>query len=210
MRRLAVGLAALAATACSPPAPAAVPVQEEPHHRMVSETAFAQVLDIRILGGDTTLVHVHSRPMAYACISGSALKTQVRGAGWTPAGEPCAVGTGGVTTTYAARPEAHRVANVGLDGFRIIGVQSLRDPETGDWFDLRTVMLGLAAEDAAHRHDVPTLVVLAAGAAVNRVVGGRETLLLDPGTWVWIEAGSSHSLINETGPEARLVEIAVR
>ena len=50
------------------PAPAtssreAVPVYQEPMHRLVYHNPMVRVLDVRIPAGDTTAYHVHAAPM---------------------------------------------------------------------------------------------------------------------------------------------------
>ena len=50
------------------PAPRAVPVYQEPRHRLVFQSALARVLDVRIGPGDTTAYHIHADPMVLSLI----------------------------------------------------------------------------------------------------------------------------------------------
>lgn len=207
------------------PEPAAVPITEEPRHHLVSEREFAQVLDIRILGGDTTLFHIHARPIAYACVGGSEMATQVLGGDWNPPGSPCDPGFTFSNPEYADQPLTHRVANTGDDFFHLVGVQSLRERSQvatlapaaagtvgvdNDWFRGSTIDLGPGEIVPEHRHDVPTLMILAWGGAVASVAStGRTNMLMEPGAWAWFEPGTHYI----TGPDSlalRLVEFEAR
>ena len=206
--------------------PEGVPVAQEPRHRLVSDREFAQVLDIRILGSDTTLFHTHADPIAYACISASEMSTQVSGGDWSPPGRTCR--EPGMTFSnpeYAERPLTHRVANSGQDMFHLIGVHNLRDRSTlsplgpagpgttgvdNDWFRTTTIALGPGEVVPAHRHDVATLLVLAAGGAAGSAEdGGPTNLLVEPGAWLWFEPGT-HAITTADGQALTLVEIEVR
>lgn len=212
------------AAACVPE-PAPVPIVEEPRHRLASEREFAQVLDVQILGSDTTFFHIHERPIAYACVSGSAMATQPLGGEWSPPGSPCDPGFTFSNPEYADQPLTHRVANTGVDLFHLIAVQNLRDrselaplgagvPGTvgvdNDWFRGSTIALGPGEVVAEHRHDVPTLMILAWGGAVASVSStGRTNMLMEPGAWAWFEPGT-HYITGPDGLALRLVEFEVR
>jgi hypothetical protein len=127
MRGLPGTSCALLVLAACVPEPTPVPIVEEPRHRLASEREFAQVLDVQILGSDTTFFHIHERPIVYACVSGSEMATQPLGGEWSPPGSPCDPGVVFSNPEYADQPLTHRVANTGVDLFHLIAVQNLRD-----------------------------------------------------------------------------------
>ena len=205
--------------------PEGVPVETEPRHRLVSERDFAQVLDVQILGGDTTMFHRHSLPMAYVCVRGSETATQATGEDWNPPGTPCAQGFSFSTPQYRETPLTHRVANVGIDLFHLVGVQNLRAPAErtalglpgagatvvdNAWFRTQSIELGGGERTLEHTHEVPTLIVLAAGAGVESISSdGRVDLLVEEGAWLWLDSGA-HTLTSADGLDVRLVEVEVK
>jgi len=210
---------------CGPTVPGGVPVAEEPRHRLVSDLDFAQVLDIQILVSDTTLFHTHARPIAYTCVSGSSMASQVAGADWGQPGTPCVPGVPFSVPGYAESPLTHRVANDGLDLFHLIAVQSLRDvpgptalgaPGAGntavdnEWFRAQTIELAPGQTSPTHRHEVPTLMVLTAGSgAASTLEDGRQNMLMEQGAWMWHQPGS-HTLAAVEGVALRVVEVEVK
>ncbi len=231
-RRAALLFGIGAISACGTTVPSGVPVEEEPRHRLVSDLEFAQVLDVQILGGDTTLFHTHSHPIAYVCVGGSEVVAQPAGGEWDTSGTVCQVGTSFSTPEYAESPLTHRVANTGLDIFHLIAVQNLRDGASAaaldrpagttlvdnDWFRVQAIEIDpQGAADPytravpAHRHDVPTLLVLVGDGPVSSVGSdNREHIVVDRGAWAWIEAGATHSLVSVEGSLTRVVELEVR
>ena len=210
--------------ACAAPGPPSVPVAEEPRHRLVSDLEFAQVLDVRILGSDTTLFHTHANPIAYACVGGAPVATQAIGEEWSPPGEPCRSGTAFSNPEYVSAPLTHRVANTGLDVFHLIAVQSLRDASSrtalgrvaagsplvdNAWFRALAVDVRPGGAIPPHRHDVATLLVLTTGSGIVSVGDGGENILVEPGAWAWLQPGE-HELTAGDGVAGRIIEIEVK
>ncbi|MFV1988890.1 MAG: cupin domain-containing protein [Gemmatimonadota bacterium] len=218
--------------ACGVAVQPGVPVEQEPRHRLVSDLEFAQVLDIQILGNDTTMFHTHSRPIAYVCLRESEVAAQPAGEEWGKAGSVCRAGTASSTPEYAESPLTHRVTNTGLDIFRLLAVQNLRDggapaalgPPAGatmvdnDWFRAQAIEIDPGGTEdpytrafPPHRHDVPTLLVLVGNGPVSSVGSDdREHVVVEPGAWAWIDAGATHSLVSVEGTPTRVVEVEVR
>jgi quercetin dioxygenase-like cupin family protein len=61
-----------------------VPVNREPHHRVVFENQYVRVVDVNIPPGQTTLFHTHQRDNISVRISGGLTQTQTEGNDWNP------------------------------------------------------------------------------------------------------------------------------
>src|SRR4026208_826876 len=78
-------LVVAATLACGRPSPAptpttssreAVPVYQEPMHRLVYRNPMVRILDVRIPAGDTTAYHVHAAPMVGIVVQDARLRGQ--------------------------------------------------------------------------------------------------------------------------------------
>jgi quercetin dioxygenase-like cupin family protein len=215
-----------------------VPVHQEPRHRLVFDSPGTRILDVQIPPGDTTLFHTHSDPILYVTMSTSQTRSQSIGAEWsgvaaTTAAAPALTTPPRVapssppgrlmsTTSYADKPQTHRVNNIGSSLFRLIGITNASpgDPSAtpsadfsakpeldNRWF--RGYRWSLTPEPTEqHRHANPVAIVLINGAATAQA-GDAKTPLQKPGDFVFIDANQPHVLIG-AGPEAQIVEIEVR
>jgi quercetin dioxygenase-like cupin family protein len=215
-----------------------VPVHQEPRHHLVFDSPGTRILDVQIPPGDTTLFHTHSDPILYVTMSTSRTRSQNLGADWS--GAPSAPGAPGApaapvlpsvppgrmmsTTSYAERPQTHRVNNIGQTLFRLIGITNSSagdertDPSEGfdtepeisnRWF--RGYRRTLTAQDSSeHRHANPVAIVLVSGAASVRTTSASEIQrLAQPGAFVFLEAGARHVLRAEAAG-TQVVEVEVR
>jgi len=221
-----------------------VPVHQEPRHHLVFDSPGTRILDVQIPPGDTTLFHTHSDPILYVTMSTSRTRSQNLGADWSAPAAPApgapsppgAPGAPGVapsvppgrmmsTTSYAERPQTHRVNNVGSTLFRLIGITNSSagddgpgpsagfdiEPEiTNRWF--RGYRRGLAVRDSTeHRHANPVAVVLVSGAASVRTaaMASSSQPLQRPGAFAFLEAGTTH-VLRADAPDTQVVEVEVR
>ena len=60
-----------------------VPVEQEPHHRVVFENQYVRVLDVVVGPGETTLFHRHSIDNIPIILTDADNKTQFAGKDWT-------------------------------------------------------------------------------------------------------------------------------
>jgi FG-GAP-like repeat len=210
-----------------------VPVHQEPRHDLVFDSPGTRILDVQIPPGDTTLFHTHSDPILYVTMSTSRTRSQNIGEEWsTPAapdapGAPVSVPPGRMmsTTSYAERPQTHRVNNIGSTLFRLIGITNSSagddrsDPSGGfdiepelsnRWF--RGYRRALAAEDSPeHRHENPVAIVLVSGSVAVRTAAttSNQQPLQRPGAFVFLEAGATH-VLRADAPDTQVVEVEVR
>jgi len=203
----------------------AVPVYEEPRHRLVLTHQLVRVMDVRIAPGDTTLFHIHDAPALYVTIAASALEVQVLGGPWA---QRFATGAPGRTegdvntdTSYAQRPLTHRVTNVGTKPFRLIAVtNAAASPAVRDvagmpgvlelrnrWFAQSRVRVSAGARTW---YPVPTATIIVApfgGPATVLLESGETHVLSAAGSWTFLPAGTRYQL-SSTG-SATLVVVQV-
>lgn len=215
-----------------------VPVHQEPRHHLVFDSPGTRVLDIQIRPGDTTLFHTHSDPILYVTMSTSRTRNQNHGGEWTlPASAPEDVAAGALvvapttppgrlmsTTSYAEKPQTHRVNNLGPSLFRLIGMTNASagdldtapsagfegTPElTNRWF--RGYRLSLGDQPTApHRHPNPVVVVLVAGSGAVRADGAPEPQVLkEPGSFAFVESNVTHTL-RAGAPDTQVMEVEIR
>ena len=100
------------------------PVQDEPHHHWAFENQYVRVLDVRLLPGESTLLHTHSHDNIAVRLSETSAQTQDMGKDWEPASK---VVPGEVSYREGAKaPYTHRVKNVGSAAFHVIDIEVLR------------------------------------------------------------------------------------
>lgn len=203
----------------------AVPMHQEPRHRLVRETPTVRIMDVQIPPGDTTLFHRHQFATVYLDLSRSPTDVQLEGGQW--AGNPRTaptrrlVGSVTVDSSYVSDPFTHRVANIGTSLFRLIAV-SVRDNApvrhqgtlpgrievTSSWFRQSRVRLGPGRATAAQTAPSPILLVLPTGCQVELAENGEGvSLAKGPGAWRLIEAGSRYRLRNPCRTRATAVLI---
>jgi quercetin dioxygenase-like cupin family protein len=203
---------------------AQVPVDKEPHHRVVFENAQLRILDVNLEPRTLTSEHRHDRDIATVSISPADTRTISPGQPWGPVRPRRPAGNVG-TTEYTGKPGIHTIENVGDTLYRLIAVENLRD---GNWsagaplnapattlavesraFRVYDVRLNDSAVLARHVHPVPVVAVLAAG----RVVADSDAApqrLEQPGRWIVIPQGEFHRLSADGPSAAHVVEIEIR
>lgn len=116
----------------------AVPIVDEPRHRVVFEAGLTRVQDVQIPPGDTTLFHIHDTPILYVPIGRSATRSQVMGQAWrgsavttATSAPPSALPPPAMSVAerrvfsvvnYVEQPLTHRVNNIGTSLFRLIAI----------------------------------------------------------------------------------------
>ncbi len=154
------------------------PVNEEPRHRLMSETGAVQVLDIRILPGDTTFFHRHATPIAYILFDRVSTDAQELGEGWRgPRYDYGQLGVVNVSADYGRNPVTHRVTNVGDRLFHLLAItnsgagRTVLSPEPGElpgsvevnnpWYRISRVTLADGGVTGWHTSPETVVAVLA-------------------------------------------------
>ena len=99
-----------------------VPVEQEPHHRVIFENQYVRVLDVVLKPGQTTLFHRHSIDNVPIILTGADNRTQFAGKDWTAT--PAKAGSVGFIPG-AAKPYVHRINNQGSTTYHVIDVEVL-------------------------------------------------------------------------------------
>ncbi len=99
-----------------------VPVEQEPHHRVIFENQYVRVLDVVVKPGETTLFHKHSLDNIPVILTGADNRTQFAGKDWAPT--PAKSESVGFIPG-AAKPYVHRINNQGSTTFHVIDIQIL-------------------------------------------------------------------------------------
>jgi hypothetical protein len=128
------------------------------------------------------------------------------------------------TTSYAERPQTHRVNNMGATLFRLIGITNSSagddSPGPSDGFDIEPEVTNrwfrgyrrtLTARDSSeHCHANPVAIVLVSGAASLRTTAASATQRLEqPGAFVFLDGGARH-VLRAGAPDTEVVEVEVR
>ena len=227
------GLALLALTSA---VAAQVPVNQEPHHRVAYENADLRVLDVNVPVGDSTLDHRHERDIVTVSMTGGT-RTRITSPGQPPGAirppRPLADAT---VAEYAGKPDSHKVDNVGDAPYQLFAVENLKPvgwSATGAVNALATklatearafriydVRLATGSPQTTHTHAVPTVALLVSGKVMSDGPDAQAKALapapvglkqLDqPGQWLLIPKGDTHTMVRLGTADARLLEIEVR
>ena len=203
--------------------PVAVPVYEEPRHRLVFDKAPVKIMNVNIPPGDVSLYHYHEDPTLYIAIGGALMRSQDLGKEWGKPDPNSRHGTGSfVFRNYRLTPQSHRVENLDQSSFRLVGIVhkgpgtavKVKDPEAGidnDWFRGRRFHLAPGTGTPMHLHEHPVLVVQVSDGSTHVVTAGRPTAEKTvTGNWSWHPAGSRHVLQNTGSTDTDLVEVEIK
>lgn len=203
--------------------PIAVPIYEEPRHRLVFDKAPVKIVNVNIPPDDISRYHFHEDPTLYVAINGALMRSQDLGNAWGEPDPNARHGTGSlVFRNYRIAPQSHRVENLDKVSFRLIGIvhrgKGMPVTETdneavidNDWFLGRNFSLAPGEETCEHLHDKPVVVVQVSDGNTTVVEQGlsiaEKTVI---GNWSWHDAGTRHVLKNIGTSEAELVEIEIK
>ncbi len=215
---------------------AQVLVQNEPHHRVAYENADLRILDVRVPAGEATLDHRHERDIVTVSMN-AGTRTRIvspsQPAGLARPPRPLADAT---IAEYAGKPDSHRVDNVGDAPYQLFAVENLRPvgwsvsgavnalattlATEGRAFRIYDVRLVTGSPQTTHTHAVPTVALLVSGKVMSDGPDAQAKALapapvglkqLDqPGQWLLVPRGETHTVVRLGTSDARLLEIEVR
>lgn len=99
---------------------AQIPIEKEPHHKIVFENQQVRVIDLVVPAGDTTLLHTHKAASVVIFLSNSGLAIQ--NLKQAPVVTPVKLGEV-VFRDYDAKPVAHTVWSADGSTFRCLVVE---------------------------------------------------------------------------------------
>jgi quercetin dioxygenase-like cupin family protein len=205
----------------------AVPVQREPRHRLVLDSARFRVLDVLIAPGDTTLFHIHDTPIMYVDLSPSPVAIQVLGGGWTALPPAAVPGGVRIDSTYVATSVTHRVTNTGTTEFRLLAIISSTPtsmvptaaqtelPGTvqtrSTWFWQARVHIAPQSGTEWRTSEVPVLIVQPLAGQLDVEVEGKGHQPLEgPGNFSLVPAHLRYRIANRGIAAANAVAIQIR
>ena len=200
---------------------APVPVEREPHHRVVLKNDSVLVMRVNLPPGESTLYHTHSHDRAAVDLAHNAITQQKPGG---VEGSPSTSRPGDVLAFTLDSPFTHRVKNVGSGLMDLIDVEFLTRPKQPAGPASATVV----AENASarlyrwtiapgtvspmHDHERPYLIVATTGFKLKMSAPDGRSLSeeVKPGDFHWIDAKVTHSLANEGNTAGEIVEIELK
>ena len=215
---------------------AQVPVNNEPHHRVVYENPDLRILNVEVPVGQSTADHRHERDIVTVSINAGTrtrIASPAQPAGTMRPPRPLADAT---IAEYAGKPDSHRVDNVGDTPYQLFAVENLKPvgwsadgavkasattlTVEGRAFRIYDVRLAGGSPQTTHSHAVPTVAVLIAGKVMSDGPDAQAKALapapvglkqLDqPGQWLLVPKGDTHTVVRLGTADARLLEIEVR
>ena len=202
-----------------------VPLEKEPHHKVLLDTLQFRILEITVNPGETTLDHRHEFDIATVALGNASTRTKRPGEDWSaprirPVASPDLV-------EYTGKAAVHQVENPDKTPYHLIAVENYR---TGTWparktieapattlvkenrsFAVYDVVLDAANPETEHAHERPTVAILVTGEITNQGSNGEEPYpVKGSGKWVLIPAAQTHSMVAAGNGEAHIVEVEVR
>jgi quercetin dioxygenase-like cupin family protein len=197
---------------------AAVPVEDEPHHRTVFKNEFVQAFRVNLEPGETSLMHIHSRDDGAVRLTTATVAADSPG---EPIGPTEPVVPGMVSARdNEAKPKIHRVHNIGKTLFDVIDVQVLSRPSgqeapaisapAAQNAKMRLYRYELEpGASAQHTHARPYLLVFATDATLG-TNASDDKRVVKAGEMQWVETTVTHTLVNRGAEKAILVEFEIK
>ncbi len=205
-------------------AQSAVPIEQEPAHRLVLQNANVRVFDVWLPPGEDSLWHVHRHDGISVRLADATVDDQPTDG----QAETFRLRRGAVA--YGATPTArtHRVRNVGETAFHNIYIELLTVPDVvkdrmgaaaaasdrrvefeNDRVRALRRILAPGESTAVHTHAASAVAVLVTAGRLEIISaeGVARTRELNSGAVQWIERGTTHSLKNVGNAPMEIVDI---
>ena len=200
---------------------APVPVEQEPHHRVVLKNDSVLVMRVNLPPGESTLYHTHSHDRAAIDLAHNTITQQKPGGLETL---PENSSPGHVFAAALDTPYTHRVKNVGNEMMDLIDVDFLiRSKQPGGPAAAAVVAENPSARiyrwalapgtvSPMHAHERPYLIVATTAFKLKMSAPDGRSLSeeVKPGDFHWIDAKVTHSLANEGSSAGEIVEIELK
>lgn len=206
-------------------AQSAVPIEQEPVHRLVLQNQSVRVFEIRLPPGNDTLWHVHRHDGISVRLADATIEDQPRD------GQARTLRLSRGAVAYGATPSVltHRVRNVGETTFHNIYMELLPDQDgeggrsTAKASDrpvefendrvraLRRVLApGESTGMHTHTSDGVAVPVTAGRLEISQSEGAVRTSEIKTGTVQWIRSGTTHALKNVGDAPMEIVDIELK
>lgn len=205
-------------------AQSAVPIEQEPAHRLVLQNGHIRVFEILLPSGEDTLWHVHRHDGISVRLADATIEDQPQD------GQAKTLQLRRGAVAYGATPTAltHRVRNVGETAFHNIYIELLSDHDGDDRhagtgsdrqveFEnarVRTFRRTLAPGEvtAMHTHASSGVAVLVTKGSleISGPEGAARTGGVKAGAVQWIDSGATHTLKNVGDAPIEIVDIELK
>ena len=203
-----------------------ISMHKEPRHRLVLEHDTANLVDLVVPVGDTSLYHVHDMPTFWVVLNDARIESQTLGEEWEqqPEERPLRVVGTLLSVDNITRPP-HRIRNIGKTALRLFAVAHKGSGRGGAtegvlpegtevdnrWFRARRFRLAGSSSSPILLSDGPSVVVQATPGQTDVPVGEYSTgIKTVVGGWSWHEGGRSFKLRNLGTDEVELILIEVK
>ena len=199
-----------------------IPVDQEPHHKVVLKNDYVEVMHVTLAVDERTLYHTHFHDRAAVELSNTSITQQKVGEAQAP---PSSTKPGDVSIA-AATPGgySHRVHNVGPEIFNVLDVEFLQQPAqptsvmagpvVGENPSARAYRWELApdAKTPEHTHHRPYLIVAATPMQLKMIApdGQSRVETVKAGDFHWVDAEVTHVLSNEGTTAGTIVELELK
>lgn len=215
----------LAAYGAQTSTPSAVPIEQEPAHRLVLQNEHVRVFEVWLPAGEATLWHEHLHDGASVRLAGAIVEDQPKDG----KAETIRLRRGEVA--YGTTPTAriHRVRNVGKTAFHIVYIELLTphdastdravaaapDPRVVIENDrvraLRRILApGESTDMHVHASRGVGVPVTAGRLEISSPEGATRSVEMKVGAVQWIEPGTMHRLKNVGDADIEIVDIELK
>ncbi len=202
----------------------AIPVEQEPRHRIVFQNKNVRIIDFLIPPGDQTLFHTHSFDNIIIVISGGQLRSERPGE--SARESPTVTGSANFNKATNA-PFTHRLENIGTTPIRMIGCEVLSSSLSpgvpavlktvpghqlvleNDRVTVYRVSIDPKQSTGIRSRTLPWLRVSITQAAISVQGPGKspETIETKPGDYRWHDGPTTDSIKNVGTTKYEAVEI---
>jgi quercetin dioxygenase-like cupin family protein len=198
-----------------------VPVEDEPHHHILLKNDSVVVLRVKLLPGESTLVHTHLHDRVAVHLSDTTITQQKQD---EPVSAPQVAKPGDVVVSESNGAYTHQVNNVGNSAFEVLDVELLHRPTHATSQAAAKVeaenpsarvykwTLAPGATSAMHTHLRPYLIISATPLVLKMTdpEGKSFTHEVKAGDVHWVDAKVTHSLANEGTTVGQIIEIELK
>lgn len=198
-----------------------VPVDQEPHHKVVLKNDLVEVMRVSLAPGERTLYHTHSYDRGAVELNVSSITQQKLG---DPEGPSKNNHPGDLS--MSARVEggySHRVHNVGSGPFEVLDVEFFQRPQkpteaiapvAGENPSARAYRWSLSpgAKTPEHTHHRPYLIVAATPMQLKMTSPEGQSLShqINAGDFHWVDAPVTHVLANDGTSAGEIIELELK
>ena len=200
----------------------AVPIEQEPQHRMKFSNAHVRLFDVLLPPGYISLWHSHVTDGVFVNIEPSETREEVPGA--KPSDRPPRLIGQTYFTNYTKTPKVHRVSNTGTTPYHVVDAEIVTNcggfapvaDAPGQTLILdnervRVTRLMIGPGETVMLHPLcGMLLAVDAGNLAIKTAGGEETIALKPAEFKWRDQGESMEIRNAGSEVFQAVDVVVK